>query len=492
MALLPPLRIRSVNAALPRPDGEYILYWMISARRLRWNYALDRALHWARELGRPLLVFEPLRLNYRWASVRMHRFCIEGMLEHRSILDGSPVGYLPYVEPSMGAGKGLLEALAERASVVVTDTFPSFFLPAMVEAAGRKLPVRLEAVDGNGIVPLEAPGRDFTTAHSFRRHLQKTLPAFLEEAPIPSPLERVDLPRFSGLPVDLAERWPSAPLTADPEALATLGLDREVGPVPFSGGPQEARRRLQHFLKGSLHRYAEDRNHPDLEVTSGLSPFLHWGHLGAHEVLHAVLEREGWTPARLSAETRGSREGWWGVSPSAEAFLDQLVTWRELGYNTAHRRGDAALEYASLPDWALQTLEEHRRDLRPHLYERSEFEAARTHDPLWNAAQRELRQTGVIHNYLRMLWGKKILEWSASPEEALDTLIHLNNRWGIDGRNPNSTSGIFWTLGRYDRGWPERPVFGTVRSMSSDSTRRKVDLRRYLARFSYAQDPERP
>jgi deoxyribodipyrimidine photo-lyase len=491
MNRLPPLRIRAVNAAPPRPDGDYVLYWMIAARRLGWNYGLDRALEWARELGRPLLIFEPLRLGYRWASVRLHRFCMEGMREHEAALTGSPVGYFPYLEPAAGAGKGLLEALSPRASVVVTDAFPSFFLPAMIEAAGRKLSVRLEAVDGNGIVPLEAPGRDFTTAHSFRRHLQKTLPGLLEDAPTPDPLNGIDLPRFPGLPPEIAARWPSAALTADPAALAALGLDAAVGPVTASGGTTEARRRLGHFLAASLHRYAEDRNHPDLEVTSGLSPYLHWGHIGAHEVLHAVLDQEGWTPARLSPRTDGSREGWWGLSPSAEAFLDQLVTWREIGFNTAHRMGDAALTYGSLPDWAIQTLEAHRRDPRPHLYDRAEFEAARTHDPLWNAAQNELRETGVIHNYLRMLWGKKILEWSASPEEALETLIHLNNRWSIDGRNPNSTSGIFWTLGRYDRGWPERPVFGTVRSMSSDSTRRKVELRRYLARYSHVKDLER-
>jgi deoxyribodipyrimidine photo-lyase len=171
------------------------------------------------------------------------------------------------------------------------------------------------------------------------------------------------------------------------------------------------------------------------------------------------------------------------VSPGAEAFLDQLVTWRELGFNMTFRREDYA-RYESLPQWARETLAQHQEDPRPHLYSLEEFQEARTHDPIWNAAQRQLLEEGVIHNYLRMLWGKKILEWSPSPRDALEVMLQLNDGLALDGRDPNSYSGIFWCLGRYDRGWPERPVFGKVRSMSSRATRRKVKLDRYLERFS--------
>jgi deoxyribodipyrimidine photo-lyase len=182
----------------------------------------------------------------------------------------------------------------------------------------------------------------------------------------------------------------------------------------------------------------------------------------------------------------GRREGWWELAGDVEAFLDQLLTWRELGYHTARWMTDAGEDpeaWESLPRWARTTLLEHADDPRPHRYTVDAFETARTHDPLWNAAQRQLREEGVIQNYLRMLWGKKILEWSPSPQEALDTMIHLNHRWAVDGRDPNSTGGITWVLGRYDRGWPERAIYGKVRSMSSDSTRRKVELRGYLRRF---------
>ncbi len=456
---------------------------MTSARRLEWNLALERAVTWARHLGLPLLILEALRVDYEWASDRLHRFCLDGMAEHRDRLKGARAGYYPYVEPEVGAGKGLLKALATHAAVVVTDDFPSFFLPRMVAAAGRTLEVRLEAVDANGILPLAWPDRDFTTAYSFRRYLQKVLPEHLEAAPGAQPLVGDPLPTFPGILPEVRRRWPPADdALLEGGGLASFPVDHDVPPVPFKGGRTAARVRLGRFLKEGLDGYAEERNHPDAHRTSGLSPYLHWGHISSREVVEAILDREGWTPADLGSETHGKRHGWWGLSTDAEAFLDQIVTWREMGYLTAWRSDDHE-SWETLPEWARTTLTQHADDPRPHLYTREEFEEARTHDPLWNAAQRELRRRGVIHNYLRMLWGKKILEWSPHPRDALATMLELNNRWGVDGRNPNSTSGIFWVLGRYDRGWPERPVFGTVRSMTSASTRRKVRLDEYLERF---------
>jgi deoxyribodipyrimidine photo-lyase len=198
--------------------------------------------------------------------------------------------------------------------------------------------------------------------------------------------------------------------------------------------------------------------------------------------VHAILSREGWTPALLGARADGARAGWWGLSPGAEAFLDQLVTWRELGFAFCAHRPDHR-EYGSLPAWARATLAAHARDPRARVYSAAELLDARTHDPLWNAAQRQLLAEGTIHGYLRMLWGKKVLEWTDTPEEALAILLELNDRLALDGRDPNSVSGIFWCLGRHDRPWgPERPVFGTVRYMSSANTARKVGVKRYLAR----------
>lgn len=479
-------RVRTVNDAPVRRDRDFVLYWMVAARRLEWNHSLQRAVSWARALDRPLLILEALRCDYRWASPRLHRFCLDGMAQNQARLRDGRVGYLPYVEPEVGEGRGLLEALARGAATVVTDDFPSFFLPRMVEAAGARLDVRLEAVDSNGILPLARAGRDFTTARSFRGFMHRALPELLEDPPAEHPLTGDPLPPLGDLPHETTRRWPPADFPSASSAegfdLPRLPLDAEVGVGPLRGGRSGALERLERFVESGLSGYAEGRNHPDRDHASGLSPYLHWGHIGAWEVVQRVLDREDWTPARIRQDDTGRREGWWGLEADAEAFLEQLTIWRELGYVTAWENPEHE-EYDALPEWARTTLEEHRKDPRPHLYEPHEFEAADTHDPVWNAAQRELRRTGAIHNYLRMLWGKKILEWSPSPREALELMLHLNNRWAVDGRNPNSTSGIFWVLGRYDRGWPSRPVFGTVRSMSSERTRKKVEMERYLDRF---------
>ncbi len=476
-------RLRILLDRPPAPDAAYVLYWMTANRRLRWNWALDRALEWSRRLGLPLLIFEPLGVEYPYASIRLHRFALDGMRDHRDALRDSPVGYLPWVERERGEGRGLLAALAARAAVVVGDDLPGFIQPGLLRGAVRGLTVRLEVVDAAGVVPLRFPGRTFTTAYSFRRWLQKNLREFLASRPF-AEIEDDGLSVFPGLPVEVTARWPVASdaLLDASEGLEALPIDHRVPIVAESpGGPVEAHRRLDVFLRERIDRYGE-RNHPDVEAASTLSPWLHWGHLAAHEVVQTVLDREGWTPARLAEEAAGKREGWWGLSEGAEGFLDEILTWREIGLNGAATIPDPK-SWGSLPEWARVTMEAHAADPRPGDYSLDELRDARTEDPIWNAAQRQLRQDGIIHNYLRMLWGKKILEWSATPQEALEILFELNDRYALDGRDANSISGIMWTLGRYDRGWPERAVFGKVRSMSSDSTRRKLQLKGYLNRY---------
>lgn len=483
----PDLRIQSCNQEPVRAEGDFVLYWMIACRRLGWSFALERAAGWARELRRPLVILEPLRCGYRWASDRIHRFVLDGMAGHSRRLAGTNILYHPYVEPSPGAGRGLLEALGRRAAVVVTDDYPAFFLPRMVAAAARQVPVRLEKVDGNGLLPLRAADRVFPAAYHFRRFLQKELPQHLGTLPAEDPLEGLP-PRLAALPATVTRRWPAASeklLAGDRAALAKLPIDHAVEPVAgIAGGDAAAAAVLERFLSERLDRYGEGRNDPDEEVASGLSPYLHFGHVSSHQILAALAARERWTPERLGRGTSGAREGWWGMRPAAEKFLDEAVTWREIGFNMAWQRDDFE-RYESLPDWALATLAKHEKDRRPELYDLDAFAAARTGDEIWNAAQTQLVREGRIHNYLRMLWGKKILHGSATPREALSILIELNNRYALDGRDPNSYSGIFWCLGRYDRPWaPERPVFGTVRYMSSESTRRKLRLRRYLDRYA--------
>jgi deoxyribodipyrimidine photo-lyase len=483
---VPEHRLRLGNGRPLDADGGYVLYWMTAYRRLGWNFALQRAAEAARDLNKPLVILEILQIDYPYASSRLHAFILEGMAERARDLRNTPVFHYPFVETEAGEARGLLPALASQACCVVADDFPAFFLPKLVNAAGDRLEARLEVVDSNGLFPMAASDRTFTAAYHFRRFLQKNLAEYLAEAPDEDPLSE-PLPQGEGaVDADILRRWPptSGPLLeGDREVLGGLPLDASVPPVGAKGGTGPARARLNDFVTSALERYHEDKNHPDGEATSTLSPYLHFGNLSSHEVFAQVAAWEGWTPLRLSDRTDGARAGWWGMGEGAEAFLDQLVTWRELGFNMASREDDY-MEYRSLPAWARGTLEEHEGDPRPHLYTYEEFREARTHDALWNAAQRQLLREGMIHNYLRMLWGKKILEWTPSAREALEIMIDLNDRFALDGRDPNSYSGIFWCLGRYDRGWTERPVYGKVRSMSSERTRKKVQLDGYLARFT--------
>lgn len=482
---VPAVRIRPLNHLDARPDRDYVLYWMVASRRLQANFALQRAMECAREWRKPLIILEALRCDYPWASDRLHHFVIDGMADHAQALAGSPVAYYPYVEPERGAGRGLLAALAQRACLVVTDDFPSFFIPRMIAAAGRTIDARLEAVDANGLLPMRATDKVFLTAFSFRQYLQGCFRDHLAEWP--TAFSANDLPQAVIPPAVLA-RWPmtsSAILAAPATWLAALPIDHSVAPVDMRGGSVAAHTRLRTFLDKTLTRYVEDHSHPDADATSGLSPYLHFGHIGSHEIFAALMTTEGWTSRRLGPGRKGQREGWWGASANAEAFLDQLLTWREVGYNMCALQPDDYDSFDSLPAWARATLDRHAADERPWRYTRDQLFAAETHDPVWNAAQRQLATDGTCHNYLRMVWGKKILEWSPSADEALDTMIALMNRLSLDGRNPNSYTGYCWTLGRYDRPWaPERPIFGTIRYMSSDNTVRKLRMKQYLARWS--------
>jgi len=485
---VPKIRIRTGNSLPALQDGDFILYWMIASRRATWNFALDRAVEWTEKLQKPLVVLEALRCGYPWASDRIHRFVLDGMAENACWFERMEVLYYPYLEPTPNAGKGLLAALASRACVVVTDEFPCFFLPHMVASGARQAPVLMEVVDSNGLLPLRQAEQPFPTAFAFRRFLQRELPQHLGEFPKANPLLNARLPKATVIPPEILKRWPKASprlLNSGDRVLAGMSLDHEIHPVVTTrGGSTPAQALLREFLRNKLASYAEARNEPGQNATSELSPYLHFGHISVHQIFSEITGQEGWSPDHLALRSTGSRTGWWGLSKATEACLDQGVIWRELGLNFCHTRNDYD-QFESLPAWALKTLRLHARDQRSHLYTLEKFERAKTHDPLWNAAQTQLVREGRIHNYLRMLWGKKILEWTRSATKALEIMVQLNNKYALDGRDPNSYNGIFWCLGRYDRPWgPERPVFGTVRYMSSENTARKFNIREYVRKYS--------
>ena len=483
---VPDYRVRTLTDRPVNENGAFVVYWMISTRRVQWNFSLDMAIMWAQQLGKPLLILEALRSGHKWASDRFHNFVMDGMKDNRDALKDSGVFYYPYIEPYPNAGKGLLKALSAKACIVITDHFPSFFLPKMIFAASSQMACRMDLVDSNGLFPLFKTDRVFTSAFSFRRHLQKHLPNYLLDSPSSAPVTYRKLPALETIPAEIFKRWEpieDSLLNSSRRDLSRIPIDHDVQVVLKQGGAKTASENLRAFLDQRLHNYASDRNEPDIEATSGLSAYLHWGHISIHQIFWDLMRTEDWTPDKLSSRTDGKRSGWWGVSENAEAFLDELVTWRELGYNMCSLRNDYD-SYESLPEWAKKTLSDHQNDTREYLYDLEALEKAETHDVIWNSAQRQLLSTGTMHNYLRMLWGKKILEWTVTPQNALEIMIELNNKYALDGRNPNSYTGIFWTLGRYDRPWgPERSVFGKIRYMSSKRTREKLKMDNYLRIF---------
>ncbi|HUR27413.1 MAG TPA: deoxyribodipyrimidine photolyase [Planctomycetota bacterium] len=492
MNRVPELRIRAVNERPVARDRDHVLYWSTAYRRPTWNFALQRAVEWSKELDRPLLVLDALGVNHPWASERIHAFVLGALADNAATYAKHGVQHYAYVEPKLHAGRGLLARLAERACVVVGDDYPCFVLPRFVAAGAKQVDVRMEVVDSNGLLPLRATDRVFPTAYAFRRFLQKSLPEHLPHAPLANPLR--NLPHMlASVPKQVERDFPRvkpALLAGGSAELARLPIDHAVTPVELRGGHVAAAKLLEQFLARRLLDYEEQRNHPDADVASGLSPYFHFGMLSSHQVFAALAAHEEWTPEHLSADAKGARLGFYGMRSTAESFLDQAVTWRELGFHECAKRADYD-RYESLPPWALLTLERHESDPRPQLYDLDELERAATYDPLWNAAQNELVTTGRMQNYLRMLWGKKILEWSPSPRAALGALLHLNDKYALDGRDPNSISGIFWCLGRYDRAFgPERAIFGKVRYMSSQNTARKLSLQDYLARFG-VESPRR-
>ncbi|MEE4255258.1 MAG: deoxyribodipyrimidine photolyase [Desulfuromusa sp.] len=490
MSDIPELRIRKLNDGKTAENGQFVLYWMTAFRRPFYNFALQRSIDHARNLQKPLLILEALRCDYSYASDRLHGFVLQGMAANAEYFATTAAYYYPFVETEKGAGKGLLEKLAESACLVVTDDSPGFFYPKMLQAAARKVSVLLEAVDSNGLLPLRAADHDYPTAYAFRRFLQKTLPGCLFDFPLADPLQAVELPQLASVAEEIQQRWPSATkelLQAEAATLARLPIDHSVAIIDERGGWKEAEFYLQRFLEERLPHYLQ-RSEPEQQVSSELSPYLHFGQISTHQIVQQLFEQENWSIGNLSPETKGKRSGWWGLSEAAESFLDELITWREIGFNAAWFRPNYD-RFDSLPDWARESLAKHRDEPRSHIYSLEQFEQAQTHDPLWNAAQNQLLREGRMQNYLRMLWGKKIFEWSPDAETAMQMMLVLNDKYALDGRDPNSVSGIFWCLGRYDRAWgPERPVFGKIRYMTSENTARKFSVKKYLQRYSLGKE----
>ena len=448
---VPGPRVRKVNDAAPRA-GRYVLYWCRSNRRVDANHALAFAAGWANRLDLPLLFLESLTCDYPYASDRLHTFVLQGMPETAARLRRLGIGCVFHIPRRKGAGESAILALSLDAAVVITDECP-LPMPAVEPPC--------YAVDSSCIVPAACIPIRCYAAYSLRPKIHKLLPRFLH----PVPPIRVNRP--------FVQPAPALHTAVEAEAIASLvaacEIDRSVPPAAgLRGGRAQAKRRLADFLEHRLRRYARQKNEPAAHATSELSPYLHAGYISSLEVALAVREH--------AAEHK----------LMAGEFLEELIVRRELAFNFV-RYAAPADSLEQLPEWARRTLDAHRKDRRDPCYSREQLEAAATCDDLWNAAQRELLLRGRIHGYYRMYWGKKILEWSRSPEEALASALYLNDRYALDGQDPNSNANILWCFGLHDRPWPERPVFGTVRSMSCAGMERKTDVASYIREIEHLQ-----
>ena len=446
-----PQRIELLSREDTPCEGRYVLYWMQAAQREHHNPALEVGIRRANELDQPLLVGFGLTDAFPEANLRHYRFMLQGLAEARNALAKRGIKLVVlHRRPDEAA----LE-LGGEASLIVTDRGHTRVQRQWRNRVAEEANRPVMQVETNLIVPVDtASDKREYAARTLRSKVHKHLARFLQ------PLERTE-PRKQSLPLHVTGMDVS-----DPDAAcARLDLDRSVPPVDrFRGGQEEARRVFRSFLDRRLEDYASHRNQPQTDDVSYMSMYLHFGQI---------------SPVWLALELRKTP----GLEESRDAFMEELLVRRELAHNYTHFEPDYDA-YHALPEWARTTLEEHRKDQREPLYPPGRLEAAETHDPYWNAAMREMRYTGYMHNYMRMYWGKKILEWSETPETAFSTALALNNKYFIDGRDPNSYAGVAWTFGLHDRPWAERPIFGKVRTMTASGLERKCDPEAYVSKVN--------
>ena len=445
--MVEPERIRPLNDK-PVGDGRFVLYWMQASQRAEWNHALEFAVRQANGRRQPVVALFGITDAYPEANERHYAFLLEGLRETRQALAALGIQLVVRHQPPQKAAA----AMAGEASLVVTDAGYTRHQKAWRRHVADEAPCRVVQVESDAVVPVGgASGHGGYPAAPVRPRLSKHIDRFLV------PMRKLPVRRDS-----LGLRLEQFDIEDVDAALARLRVDRSVGRQSFYvGGTSRAKAWLRDFIRSKLDDYAELRGDPSLGIQSNLSPYLHFGQISPLYVARRVQ-----MAGRARAESR-------------EAFLEELIVRRELSVNFAHYN-PAYDSFQSLPPWARATLGEHGRDLRLHRYTPEDLEQARTHDPYWNAAMTEMRLTGKMHNYMRMYWGKKILEWSASPEEAFRTALWLNNKYFIDGRDPNSYAGVAWCFGKHDRPWQERAVFGKVRYMNAAGLRRKFHIDTYV------------
>jgi deoxyribodipyrimidine photo-lyase len=440
-------RVRPLNNEKER-SRDYVLYWMQASQRSEYNHALEYAAEQANVRGKPLVVFFGLTEKFPEANERHYAFMLEGLQETGRALEQRGIRFvIRHQSPADGAIR-----MARRADLAVVDRGYLRVERRWREEVSRKIDCPLVQVETNVVVPLEqASPKEEYAARTLRPRIKRQLEKYLV------PMRKVPLRKGS-----LKLEFRTLNLANPDGWLARLPLDRGAGRVrTYIGGTNEAKKRLREFIDRKLALYAEMRNDPNVDAVSQISPYLHFGQISPLYVALEVLKS-------------GKR--------AAEVYLEELIVRRELSMNFVYynKRYD---QFEGLPEWAQRTLKEHERDEREALYSPAELEEARTADPYWNAAQREMDVTGKMHNYMRMYWGKRIIEWTRTPEEAFSIALHLNNKYELDGRDPNGFTGVAWCFGKHDRAWPTHPVLGKIRIMKASGLRRKFDADAYARKY---------
>lgn len=439
-------RVRHLNDEGIR-DGDYVLYWMQSSQRAEHNHALEYAVQRANELGQRLLVVFGLTDDYPEANLRHYAFMLEGLADVEEALGKRGIKFVV----RKGSPDAVALEAAKKASLMVTDR--GYMRPQRRwrEKVAKDAGCLLTQVESDVVVPVElASGKQEHAARTLRPKIHECLDDFLVALTPTKPEKQSPNMQEEGL--DLSDIH---------KVLDGMDLDTSVGVLShlYRGGNSEAKRIFRRFLKQSLQDYDANRNQPHTDHVSHMSKYLHFGHV---------------SPIWLALEARKAPGG-----KNTDSFVEELIVRRELSVNFVFYNRDYD-SYSNLPGWAKETLKEHRDDDREHTYTQSQLENAETHDEYWNAAMKEMVHTGYMHNYMRMYWGKKILEWSNTPEHAYRTTLYLNNKYFLDGRDPNSFANVAWVFGQHDRGWTEREVFGKVRYMSSGGLERKTRPDRYV------------
>ncbi len=443
-----PGRIQETRTG-PQGTGP-VIYWMSRDQRITDNWALVHAQDLALHASRPLRIVFCLADSFLQAGLRQYDFILRGLHECASLAGNLNIP-LDLVHGEAGL---MLPAYLEKhkASFLVMDFDPLRIKKSWQKEVLDKTGMPAHLVDAHNIVPCWSTSRKQEyAARTIRPRIHRNLDEFLDDYPEPKPH-----------PI-AAE----AGTVFDPDdVLQGMHPDKSIPPVQeLKPGPAAALGTLHSFILDKLYSYSEKRNDPNMQALSNLSPYLHFGHISAQNVALQV-KKQLHTPIK-----------------SREAFLEELIVRKELSDNFCHYNQNYD-NFQGLRAWAQKTLDKHRQDTRDYLYEPETLEQGLTHDPLWNAAQVEMVNTGKMHGYMRMYWAKKILEWTDSPEQAIDTAIYLNDRYELDGRDPNGYTGILWSMGGvHDRPWKERKIFGTVRYMSYNGCKRKFNVDAYIQKW---------